>query len=83
MNWRSWAAAILTVLAVVTGSEVFATARPGAARADVCASVGRRVSVGGCWNVADAVSNYAPPPAYYAPLPEDYPPPPPPPAGAP
>jgi hypothetical protein len=79
MNWRSWTAAILIVLAVVTGSQVLAIARPGAARADVCASVGRRVSVGGCWNVANAVAPYAPPPAYYAPLPEDYPPPPPPP----
>ncbi|MBV9321005.1 MAG: hypothetical protein JO106_14035 [Mycobacterium sp.] len=76
MSWRSWAAAVLTVLSVVTGFEVYATAQPGTARADVCAGVGRRVRVGGCWNVADAVSNYAPPPAYYAPLPEDYPPPP-------
>lgn len=77
MNRRSFTAATLTVLAVVTGSAVVALAQPGAARADVCAGVGRRVSVGGCWSVADAVSNYAPPPAYYAPLPEDYPPPPP------
>ena len=79
MTRRSLTAAILTVSAVVTGSEMFAITQPGAARADVCASVGRRVSVGGCWNVADAVSNYAPPPAYYAPLPADYPPLPPPP----
>lgn len=72
MNQRSLTAAILAALAVVTGSDVLATVRPAAARADVCASVGRRVSVGGCWNVV-------PPPSYYAPMPEDYPPPPPPP----
>jgi hypothetical protein len=80
MNLRSWTAAILTVLAVATGVEVLAmTQSSGVARADVCASVGRRVRVGGCANIADTVANYAPPPAYYAPLPEDYPPPPPPP----
>lgn len=77
MNWRSWAAAILTVLAVATGFEFIVTTQAGVARADVCASVGRRVRVGGCTNVAGAIANYAPPPTYYAPLPEDYPPPPP------
>lgn len=51
----------------------------GTANADVCASAGRRISVGGCINIADAVAPYVPPPAYYAPLPEDPPPPPPPP----
>ncbi|MFW3122064.1 hypothetical protein MMAG44476_30271 [Mycolicibacterium mageritense DSM 44476 = CIP 104973] len=50
----------------------------GTANADVCASAGRRISVGGCINIADAVAPYVPPPAYYAPLPEDPPPPPPP-----
>ncbi|MFA4080624.1 MULTISPECIES: hypothetical protein [Mycobacteriaceae] len=49
----------------------------GVANADVCASAGRRVSVGGCANIADAVAPYVPPPAYYAPMPEDPPPPPP------
>ena len=48
----------------------------GTARADVCVSAGRRVSVSGCANVADAVAPYVPPPAYYAPLPDDPPPPP-------
>nr|WP_241520496.1 hypothetical protein [Mycobacterium paraense] len=51
---------------------------PGVANADVCASVGRRVSVSGCTNVADTVDTYAPPPGDYAPLPQDFPPPPPP-----
>lgn len=49
---------------------------PGDATADVCASVGRRVSVSGCANIADAVAPYVPPPAYYAPMPYDPPPPP-------
>jgi hypothetical protein len=78
MGWRSLAAAVLTVLTVATGFEVLVIVQPGGvARADVCASVGRRVRVGGCTNIAGAVANYAPPPTYYAPLPEDYPPPPP------
>lgn len=51
----------------------------GAAQADVCVNAGRRVSVSGCANIADAIAPYVPPPAEYAPLPEDYPPPPPPP----
>ena len=42
------------------------------AAADVCANVGRRVSVSGCVDVAGAVAAYAPPPAAYAPLPEDF-----------
>jgi hypothetical protein len=46
----------------------------GVANADVCASVGRRVSVSGCTNLAEP-----PPPGDYAPLPGDFPPPPPPP----
>jgi hypothetical protein len=48
----------------------------GVAGADVCASVGRRISVSGCTNVADTVNTYVPPPGAYAPLPEDFPPPP-------
>ncbi|MGV0624680.1 hypothetical protein [Mycolicibacter minnesotensis] len=44
----------------------------GTAEATGCVSVGRRVYVSGC-------ADPAPPPAYYAPLPEDVPPPPPPP----
>jgi hypothetical protein len=75
---RSWAAAAGAVLALaaVPGAIVVPQA-PGVARADVCGSVGgRRVSVGGCANIADTVADYAPPPAYYAPLPDDPPPPP-------
>jgi len=69
----------LALCALVIGLTV--SAQPVVAEADVCASVGRRVSVSGCGSIADAVAPYVPPPAYYAPLPEDYaaPPPPPPP----
>ncbi|AFM19844.1 hypothetical protein Mycch_5158 [Mycolicibacterium chubuense NBB4] len=66
--------------AAVAGLVVFAP--PPSASADVCGSVGGRfVSVSGCGNVADAIAPWVPPPAAYAPLPEDYaaPPPPPPP----
>ena len=79
---RSWVAAGIAVLALTAIPEMYAVIQPsGVANADVCASVGRRISVGGCMNVADTVNAYVPPPAYYAPLPEDFqaPPPPPPP----
>ncbi|OBG68266.1 MULTISPECIES: hypothetical protein [unclassified Mycobacterium] len=76
---RSCAAGAIAVLAVTAIPEVWSLVQPSAAaHADVCASVGRRISVSGCTNVADTVGSYAPPPAAYAPLPEDYPPPPPP-----
>jgi hypothetical protein len=74
---RTGAAFAIGVLALTAIPEVFATIAPaGVARADVCANVGRRVSVSGCTNIADAVAPYAPPPGAYAPMPEDYPPPP-------
>lgn len=69
------AAAIVLVVAAVPAVSL-AVYTPGVANADVCASVGRRVSVGGCANIADAVAPYVPPPAYYAPMPSDPPPPP-------
>lgn len=78
MTWRSWIGAVVAVLVVVTGFEFVGTMHTsGAARADVCVNVGRRISVSGCTNIGDAIANYAPPPSSYAPLPEDYPPPPP------
>jgi hypothetical protein len=84
---RSWAGAGAAVLALVTAPGALALIyTPAAASADVCANAGRRVSVGGCVDVAGAIADYAPPPAYYAPLPEDFaapaPPPPPPPPGS-
>ena len=75
MQPRSWITASVAVAAVASSCIVLPA---GVASADVCASVGRRVSVSGCTNVADTVNGYVPPPAYYAPLPQDYPPPPPP-----
>jgi len=77
---RAWAAFAVGVLAFTAVPEVFAAIQPsGVAGADVCVNAGRRVSVSGCGNVADAVAPYVPPPVAYAPMPEDYPPPPPPP----
>ncbi len=68
------ATAVLAFAAVPVTTLVIHT--PGVANADVCASAGRRVSVSGCANIADAVAPYVPPPAYYAPMPYDTPPPP-------
>ncbi|KZS65418.1 MAG: hypothetical protein K2X56_15490 [Mycobacterium pseudokansasii] len=66
-------------LAFTAVPEVVAIMAPSAqANADVCVNAGRRVSVSGCTDIADAVAPYVPPPSEYAPLPEDYPPPPPP-----
>jgi hypothetical protein len=72
---RTAMAATLMAFAVIPG-PIIVINPPGVANADVCASVGRRVSVGGCANIADAVAPYVPPPAYYAPMPYDPPPPP-------
>jgi hypothetical protein len=72
------AAAVVSFAMVASAFPVFLT--PATAAADVCGSVGgRRVSVGGCADLADAIAPYVPPPGYYAPMPEDVPPPPPPP----
>ncbi|OBB02343.1 hypothetical protein A5666_29585 [Mycolicibacterium fortuitum] len=74
----SWLRAATVALAFTALPGVIVLAAPaGTAAADVCASAGRRISVGGCVNIADAVAPYVPPPTYYAPLPEDPPPPPP------
>ena len=67
-------ATILAIAAVLP--TIVAIQFPGTASAGVWVSGGRRVSVSGCANIADAVAPYVPPPAYYAPLPEDPPPPP-------
>ena len=49
---RSWTAAGVAVLALTSIPEIYAVVQPsGVANADVCASVGRRVSVSGCRNV--------------------------------
>lgn len=75
---------VVAGIAMVTGIEMLG-AHSTSTRfdADVCGSVGgRRVSVSGCGSIADAIAPWVPPPAEYAPMPEDYyaaPPPPPPP----
>ncbi len=79
-RWSVQTRAMTAALALFTLPGVIVLAAP--AHADVCASAGRRISVGGCVNIADAVAPYVPPPAYYAPLPDDPPPPPPPPPGS-
>ena len=68
---RLWIAAAVALTTIASSYVVPVT---GVATADVCASVGRRVSVSGCTNLAEP-----PPPGDYAPLPGDFPPPPPPP----
>jgi hypothetical protein len=79
-NFRSRCQAAAVALAVTATLGTLVTVHtPGVANADVCVNAGRRVSVSGCANLADVMAPYVPPPAYYAPLPEDYPPPPPPP----
>ncbi|WP_082939682.1 hypothetical protein [Mycobacterium sp. 852014-50255_SCH5639931] len=76
---RPWTAGAIAVLTLTAIPEMYAAVGPsGVANADVCASVGRRVSVSGCTNVADTINANVPPPDAYAPLPQDFPPPPPP-----
>jgi hypothetical protein len=49
------------------------TQRSGTAHADVCASAsGQRVTTTGCVDIAGGIDYYAPPPAYYAPMPKDF-----------
>ncbi|BBZ70289.1 hypothetical protein MPRS_13820 [Mycobacterium paraseoulense] len=80
MNVRSWIVGGMAVLTLAAIPEMYGLVQPsGVANADVCASVGRRVSVSGCTNVADTINANVPPPDAYAPLPQDFPPPPPPP----
>ncbi|GFG70574.1 hypothetical protein [Mycolicibacter senuensis] len=69
MTRRIRAAAALALM--VAPGTVFVTPA-GTAVADVCVGVGRRFHVSTC-------TDLTPPPAYYAPLPEDVLPPPPPP----
>lgn len=73
---RAARTAAVTVLAFASIPGAGLVVHAPVANADVCASVGRRVSVSGCANIADTVAPYVPPPAYYAPMPYDPPPPP-------
>ncbi|AQT82792.1 hypothetical protein B1R94_13085 [Mycolicibacterium litorale] len=75
---RTWGIAAAAVLALSGVPAAIVTIAPsGEAHADVCASAGRRVTVSGCADLSEVMAPYVPPPAYYAPMPEDYPPPPP------
>jgi hypothetical protein len=77
MTQRRWIAGLLALLAIAP-AIVTATHPAGRADASVCVGAGRRISVSGCANIGDAIQRYVPPPADYAPMPEDPPPPPPP-----
>ncbi|HEY0229211.1 MAG TPA: hypothetical protein VGC05_23050 [Mycobacterium sp.] len=80
MTQRRWMAALLASLAITPVPGILAAMHSaGQADASVCVNAGRRVSVSGCADVGDAIARWAPPPADYAPMPEDPPPPPPPP----
>jgi hypothetical protein len=74
MQWKRYST--VTAVSVLAAAAAVTFLPTGVATADVCASAGRRIQVGGCANIADAVAPYAPPPAYYAPMPDDPPPPP-------
>jgi hypothetical protein len=70
---RSYIAAAAAGMAFAALPGVILTFQaPGIASAG-CVTVGRRVSVTQC---GDPIGAYAPPPDYYAPLPDDPPPPP-------
>ncbi|KKC05181.1 hypothetical protein [Mycobacterium nebraskense] len=77
MNARRWIALALAGMASVPGILVV-TRSADRAEATVCVGGGRRISVSGCTDIGDTIARYVPPPAAYAPLPEDSTPPPPP-----
>lgn len=57
------------VLALAVAPAILVTVAPiGTANADVCASVGRRVSVSGCANLSDVMAPYVVPQDAYAPI---------------
>ncbi|MEB3068572.1 hypothetical protein [[Mycobacterium] vasticus] len=72
MSRRIWVLAALALTAL-PGAVVITSPGTASAGTGVCFGVGRRIHVSTC-------TDLTPPPAYYAPLPEDVPPPPPPPA---
>ena len=73
LSVRTLGAAAAAVIGLSGVPAAIVTISPsGKANADVCASAGRRVTVSGCANLGDVMAPYVPPPAYYAPMPEDY-----------
>ncbi|MCB0930376.1 MAG: hypothetical protein KDB71_00565 [Mycobacterium sp.] len=76
MSKRIWqrtglgaAAAVFALTAVPAAVAVIAPS--GEANADVCASAGRRITVGGCANLSDVMAPYVVGPDAYAPMPGD------------
>ncbi|GAB1815709.1 hypothetical protein [Mycobacterium sp. MUNTM1] len=77
---RRWFAVILVFSGLAVNPAIVVAAHSAdRAEATVCVGAGRRISVSGCTNIADNIERYVPPPAAYAPLPEDDAPPAPPP----
>ena len=57
------------VMALASAPAALLTIAPGAtAGADVCASAGRRVTVGGCANLSDVMAPWVVPQDAYAPI---------------
>ncbi len=70
MSNRTWRGSVAAVVALAAVPAAVVTVAPsGAANADVCASVGRRVSVSGCANLSDVMAPYVVGPDAYAPMP--------------
>ena len=66
---RRWGLGVAAVLALAAAPAALVTIQPsGTAHADVCAGVGRRVTVGGCANLSDVMAPYVLPQDAYAPI---------------
>ena len=69
ISFRRWGFGAAAVVALASAPAALVTIQPsGTANADVCASVGRRVSVSGCANLSDVMAPYVVPQNAYAPL---------------
>ncbi|OBF65505.1 hypothetical protein A5753_07990 [Mycobacterium sp. 852002-51971_SCH5477799-a] len=71
MKRRRWFAAVLVLAGLAATPGILVAHSADRSEATVCVNAGRRVSVSGCTNIADNIQRYVPPPAVYAPLPED------------
>ncbi|MFV0493519.1 hypothetical protein [Mycobacterium sp.] len=75
MNFPNRGCSAIAVAALVLAAvpQALNLVQPsGVAHADVCMSAGRRVTVGGCADLGNAIAPYAPGPYDYMPMPEDY-----------
>jgi hypothetical protein len=66
-QWAALSAAAITLAGLPVA--IITTGTDGTVSADVCASAGRRISVGGCANLSDVMAPWVPPPDSYAPMP--------------